>query len=304
MGYEYGNARIAAMRSRLLGHATVARLGESATPAAMLAQLERAEDWAPILRQVAPLGRDAVAALEAAIELHRSVRWAALPRMYEGDERLLVEALVMPLDAERVLAVLRRRRSGEPPNQIATTLVPGALLDARSLAQVARAPGPAAALRPLVGPGIVTRDDAARLASAEMRGTRSADLESGLLAAIDRSRRARASGRGREARAVLELIEHEQGDREAVVLELTEAGPTMATILERSVVLARLDGLAVLGGRDPLGIGAVAGYLAAVHAQAIRLRAMVARVRARWSTQDANPYLARTERPAWLAWSS
>ena len=49
-----------------------------------------------------------------------------------------------------------------------------------------------------------------------------------------------------------------------------------------------------------LGIGAVIGYVAAVEAQAIRLRAMVARVRARWTAEDAAPYLARTERPAWL----
>ena len=120
-------------------------------------------------------------------------------------------------------------------------------------------------------------------------------------AAISKSRRARVGGRGQEAAAVRRLLEHEEADHEAVVVELSEAGPTLATILDRTTRLARLDALAALGRRDPLGIGVVAGYIAEVEAQAIRLRAMVARVRARWSAEDAAPYLARTERPTWLA---
>jgi len=65
MGFDYGNARLASMRGRLLDRSAIARLGESATPSVMVAQLERVEDWAPILRQVAPLGTDATVALEA-----------------------------------------------------------------------------------------------------------------------------------------------------------------------------------------------------------------------------------------------
>jgi|GEM_PF-1400719 len=301
MGFDYGNARLASMRGRLLDRSAVARLGESATPSAMVAQLERAEDWAPILHRVAPLGTDATAALEAAIEFHRSARWGALPRFYEDGHRRLVEALVMPLDTERVLAVMRRRRAGEPADQVAATVIPGALLDAHSLALVARAPGRAAALRPLVDADVLDRGDAKRIASAEIRGLRSGDVEAMLQAAIDRSRLARVGGWGSDAAAVRRFIEHERADREAVVIELSEAGPGLATLLERSTRLARLDGLAALSRRDMLGIGVVAGYVAAVEAQGIRLRAMVARVRARWSAEDTAPYLARTEKPAWLA---
>jgi len=301
MGFEYGNARVASMRGRLLERADIARLGEAATPSVMVAQLEREDDWAPVLRQVAPLGTDATAALEAAIEFHRSARWGVLPRYYEGHERRLVEALVMPLDIERMLAVMRRRRGGESGDEIATTAIPGALLDGHSLALVARAQGPAAALRPLVDRGLIERYDAERIAAAETRGTSSADLEAMLRTAMDGARRARVGGGGAEAATVRRLLDHEQADLEAVVVELTEAGPSFATILERTSRLARLDSLAALGRRDPLGIGAVAGYVAAVEAQAIRLRAMVARVRARWSAEDVAPYLAKTERSAWLS---
>ncbi len=108
--------------------------------------------------------------------------------------------------------------------------------------------------------------------------------------------------RGGEAAALRRLLAHEREAQEAIVLELTEAGPTLATVLDRTTRLAVLDALVTLGRRDPLGIGAVAGYVAAIEAQAIRLRAMIARVRARWSAEDAAPYLAASERPTWLAW--
>jgi vacuolar-type H+-ATPase subunit C/Vma6 len=302
MGYEYGNARIAARRGRLLDRNAIARLGEAATPAAMLAQLERTEDWSSVLRQVAPLGTDVTVALEAAVEYHRSARLAALPPFYDGGERRLVEAIVLPLDAERAMAVWRRRRAGDPADEIAATAIPGALLDAHSLAAMARAPGPSAALRPLVERGVISRDDAEAIAAAETRGLGSADVESMLMDAIDRSRLARVQGRGSGAAALRRLFEHERADRDAIIVELEEAGPTLATVLDRTARLERLDALAALGRRDSLGIGAVAGYVASVEAQAIRLRAMIARVRARWSAEDAAPYLARNERPTWLAW--
>lgn len=302
MGYDYGNARIAAMRGRLLDRAAISRLGEAATASVMVTQLERAPDWAPIMRRVAPLGTDPTVALETAVEYHRSVRLAALPRFYDGRERRLVEVLVMPLDAERAVALFRRRRAGESAETIASTAVPGALLDGTAVSTIARAPGTAAALRPLVERELITRDDAIEIAATETRGAGSAETEASLQAAIDRARWGRVKVRGGEAAALRRLLEHEQAAREATIIELTEAGPTLATVLERTTRLAALDALAAMGRRDPLGIGAVVGYVAAVEAQAIRVRAMIARVRARWSAEEAAPYLARNERPAWLAW--
>jgi hypothetical protein len=200
------------------------------------------------------------------------------------------------------VSLLRRRRAGESADTIASTAVPGALLDAPAVAAMARAPGPAAALRPLVDRGIIPADDAAAIAAAQTRGAGSAQIESQLQAAFDRARWQRIDVRGGEAAALRRLLELERDAREATMVELTEAGPTLATVLDRTTRLAALDMLSALGRRDPLGIGAVAGYVAAVEAQAIRVRAMIARVRARWSAEDAAPYLARNERPAWLAW--
>jgi len=304
VGYEYGNARVAGLRGRLLDRNALVRLGESATMSAVVAQLERSDDWALSLRQAAALG-DPATALDTAIELHRSGRWGALPHWYEGQPRRLVEALVLPLDAERVVALLRRRRGSEPTDEIASSVIPGALLGAHDLAHVARGVGPAASLKPLVDRGVLASADAVELVAAETAGRSTAELESMLMVAIERSRRARTEGRGANAAAVLQLLEQERDEVEAVIVELDEGGPTVATLLQRSTRLARLDALAALGRRDPLGIGAVAGYLAAVEAQAIRLRATVARVRAAWTVEDTAPYLAApSERSPWLASSS
>ena len=68
----------------------------------------------------------------------------------------------------------------------------------------------------------------------------------------------------------------------------------MAALAERALTLERLDGQARSGRRDPLGIGTVVGYVAAVEAQAIRLRAILARVRAGWPAAFTAPYLGRT----------
>jgi hypothetical protein len=152
---------------------------------------------------------------------------------------------------------------------------------------------------------VVASTDAVELAVAETAGRSTADLESMLMEAIERARRARTEGRGANAAAVRQMLEQEEDEVEAVIAELDEGGPTVATLLQRSTRLARLDALAALGRRDPLGIGAVAGYLAAVEVQAIRLRATIARVRAAWTVEDAAPYFAApSERSSWLASSS
>src|SRR3989304_3494266 len=106
--YESGNASIAARRGRLLDGPSLRRLVEAGSAAELLVLLERAEDWRPILREVAPLAADPQSAFEVSVERHRSARLGALPRWYAPPARGLVEALVLPLDAPRRVALLRR----------------------------------------------------------------------------------------------------------------------------------------------------------------------------------------------------
>jgi vacuolar-type H+-ATPase subunit C/Vma6 len=293
--YEYGNARIAALRGRLLDGPTLRRLQEAESAAELLVLLERAEDWRPILREVAPLAADPQSAFEVSVERHRSARLGALPRWYPPPARDLVDALVLPLDAQRVVALLRRRRAGETPEAVGATIVGGALLGTAQLGAVGRAPTFEAAVRLLTRLGVVPADAVASFRGAEAAGGGWEPLEAGLVAAFDGARVARAAGRGGDAARVRAIIAAERADRETVVGELRGEGASAAAHVERETTLARLDRLAAAGPRDPLGIGAVAGYVAAVEAQAIRLRAILARVAAGWSGQLVGTYMtART----------
>ncbi len=292
--YEYGNARIAALRGRLLDGPSLRRLLEAGSAAELLVLLERAEDWRPILREVAPLAADPQSALEVCVERHRSARLGALPRWYTPPERDLVEALVMPLDVQRAFAVLRRRRAGETPEAVAATIIGGALLSPTALGSLARAPTFEAAVRHLARLGLVPADAVASLGS-QLGVSAWEPLEAALRKAFERARFARAAGRGGNAARVRAIIAAERADREAVAAELRGEGASAAANVERATTLARLDRLAAAGPRDPLGIGAAAGYVAAVDAQAIGLRAILARVAAGWSGQLVGTYMtART----------
>jgi vacuolar-type H+-ATPase subunit C/Vma6 len=280
--YDYGNARVAAARSRLLGRDDMLHLRDAGGPAAMLSLLERFEDWRSLLGEVSSLGSSTAQAIEAAIERFRAERLGALLEWYAPPVVGLVEALVLPLDIERLLAVVRRRRAGEPSDRIGASIAPGALLDAEAIGGLARAPSFTAMIGRAAAAGVLSAEDAravARLAA----DAPPARIEAAIVEAVDRSRLARARGRGGNAGRVRGIVNAERAARAAAATATRETGAGIAAPAERDATLARLDALARAGRRDPLGIGAVAGYVAAVEAQAIRLRAILAGSAAGWS---------------------
>jgi hypothetical protein len=289
---DYGNARVAAMRSRLLDRTALARLAESGSPAVLLNSLERVEDWAPILRTVSALGAEPAAVVDAAIERHRSARLGALPRFYGPPVRALVAALVVPLDLERVVALVRRRRAGASPDELGSTIVGGALLSPADLGRLARAPtlGDLGAILAVLG--LVDHAAVGELRVAADPLVPPERWESALQDAIDRTRAAWAAGRGSDAAVVREALADERRARDAAVAELADGDSAGAATLDRGSALARLDGLAHVARRDPLGIGPVAGYVAAVEAGAIRLRAILAGLVGGWSRESVGSYLA------------
>jgi hypothetical protein len=196
----------------------------------------------------------------------------------------------MRLDLERVLAILRRRRSGQEAEAINPTIAGGALLDGPALADLARQPSVAMLISALGRLQLLDRADArnlARLAPA----LEPAALEGELGAAWERARLARAAGGGADDRLVRAVLDEERRERDAVREELEAGGPAGASLVERSLRIARLDRLAHVGRRDTVGVGAVAGHVAAVEAQAIRLRTALARVAAGWTRQVARAFL-------------
>ncbi len=288
--YDYGNARIAALRSRLLDASQLRRLAASETPDAYLAALERADDWRATLRETAPLFSDPQAAVATAIERHRSARSRAMIRWYDGPTRRLVEALVMGLDLERLVAITRRRHGGASASAIGSSVTAGALLDLATLGAIARTSREEDLGRVLVRAGVLTAAEA-RTLSSDASGQDQRRLEERVVHAFDTARERRAAGRGEAARRVRAILADERAVRTAVVAELGDAGPSAAWLVERSLTLTRLDRIARLGPRDPLGIGSVAGYAAAIEAQAIRLRASLARVVSGWGQDLLVPFL-------------
>ncbi len=292
--YDYGNARVAALRSRLLDPPSFRKLADADSPGAFLSVLERMADWRPVLRETEPLFGEPQAAIEAAVERHRSERLGALAGWYGGSARRLVEALVMPLDTERLLAIVRRRSGGASASMVGTSVVGGALLDATTLGALARTATMAGLVHGLATSGLLSMSETRRIVAGveARRGQRW--LEDALTEAFDRSREERAAGRGPDAQLVQAILASECAERAMVAQESLDVGPGTAWLIERSTRLARLDRLATQGPRDPLGVGAVAGYVSAVEAQAIRLRASLTRIVAGWGPEVVAPYLSRT----------
>jgi hypothetical protein len=168
-----------------------------------------------------------------------------------------------------------------------------------SSGRIARSTGTAGALALVARYDLIDPADVGVLAaSADFAAGARAEgwprFEANLTAAVERHRDARLTGRGADVDLVRRALAREATDRRAVLRELAEGGTALATLAERALTLERLDGQARSGRRDPLGIGTVIGYVAAVEAQAIRLRAIVARVRAGWPAAFTASYLGRT----------
>ena len=245
------------------------------------------------------VGADPAIVAETAIERHRTVRLGRLRSWYPPPVRSLVESLTVSLDLERLIALLRRRRAGGSAEAIGGTLTGGAMLGPAELGRIARSTGTAGALALVARYDLIDAADVGPLAAgadfaAGARAEGWPRFEANLTAAVERHRGARLAGRGPDVDLVRRALAREAADRRAVLRELAEGGTAMAALAERALTLERLDGQARSGRRDPLGIGTVVGYVAAVEAQAIRLRAIVARVRAGWPAAFIAPYLGRT----------
>jgi len=111
IGWDYGNARVAALRSHLLDAAALRSLGEAESGDALVARLGAFEEWRPYLATASVTASRSADIAGVAIERHRSGRLSSLLRWYGPPELRLVEAVVMSVDLDRVLAVLRRRRA-------------------------------------------------------------------------------------------------------------------------------------------------------------------------------------------------
>lgn len=293
--YDFGNARVAARRSRLLAPAELQRLADAGSPGALLAQLATLDDWRREVAEVEALAGDPTAAVDAAVERHRGRRLRSLLTWYPDPARRLVAALVLPLDLERLLSVVRLRRAHETADAIAERVSPGALLSAATIGRLARARSGAEIVELAARAGVL---DAAGVRRRDVPADDPIRFEAWLVEAVDRRRRALAAGQGRDGALVGTLLERDAADHDAAWLLARDSGIATATAVDRATRLDRLDTVAALGRHDASGVGAVAGYVAAVEAQALRVRAALAAASAGWTPQRVGEYLVATRVPA------
>jgi len=172
-GYEYGNARVRAMRGALL------------SPRALEALLER--DEAGILSALAatPLRSDVEAAaarlplgsrIDAAVRTHLSRTCRAVRAFYDGAARETVEQALAPLDADDLIAVLRGQAAHATPAEILAATVGAGALDEAALEALAREPGARAAIDRIVAWDLPFRDVGRALLAAWPATSGGADL--------------------------------------------------------------------------------------------------------------------------------
>ena len=138
-GYGYGNARLRAMRSRLLTGRAYDALLDKATIEELinaLAETPYREDV-----EAALVHTEGVRAVFEAVRANLTCTLRQIRRFYEARPLILVDLLFRRWDRHNLLAILRGQRQNAPPEQVLLTVVPVGQLDEVSLRELARQPG-------------------------------------------------------------------------------------------------------------------------------------------------------------------
>lgn len=143
-GYDYGNTRLRARRSRLLAAPDYdallakANIGELITA---LADGAYKDDVEPALMRFT--GRRCVF---EAVRLNLARTLSQVREFYRGEPRFLVELLLRRWDRHNLLTILRGQSREVPPDTVLATMVPAGQLDQVALRELARQPGLRAAI--------------------------------------------------------------------------------------------------------------------------------------------------------------
>ena len=138
-GYGYGNARLRAMRSRLLTGRAYDALLDKATIEELinaLAETPYREDV-----EAALVHTEGVRAVFEAVRANLTCTLRQIRRFYEARPLILVDLLFRRWDRHNLLAILRGQRQNAPTEQVLLTVVPVGQLDEVSLRELARQPG-------------------------------------------------------------------------------------------------------------------------------------------------------------------
>lgn len=146
MSYEYANARIRALRSRLLRARELEALAALSSPGELAAALART-DYGPDLER-ARQGLGGVAMLDEAVRRNLSRRLRGLLGFFEAERRgsaspsqprMLVGILLARYELQNLVAALRGKAAGASAQEVLATLLPAGELGEERLAALAEA---------------------------------------------------------------------------------------------------------------------------------------------------------------------
>ena len=144
MSYEYGNARLRAMKSRLLTGRDYQALVGSGTLERLLTALTRTP-YAESIEATLVRGGELVA-INSAFSHNLLATVRKIRRFFEEPERQLVAAVLRIYDIHNAKAVLRGLENHVPPGEIRATHLPVGDLSDDILAELATAPDPRTAI--------------------------------------------------------------------------------------------------------------------------------------------------------------
>lgn len=143
-GYDYGNARLRGMKSRLLSRRELERLVESGSLAGLIAELSRTSYRKPIEAALARTGgMDCVA---EALRRNLIDTLGRIHRFYKGRAGELVAIALRAYDIHNLKTILRGLSKHIPPAEIAMALLPVGELTSDILDELASAPEPRVAI--------------------------------------------------------------------------------------------------------------------------------------------------------------
>lgn len=150
--FDYGNARIHAMKSRLLSEREMEALLDVETLPGLIAALTKTAYRAPVEAALARVsGMDCI---RAALHMDLASTLGKLRTFYTGEAGQLVEIALRSYDIHNLKAILRGLSKNVPPAEIVAALLPAGGLSYGTLVELAGAPEPRAAIDTLASLGL------------------------------------------------------------------------------------------------------------------------------------------------------
>jgi vacuolar-type H+-ATPase subunit C/Vma6 len=143
-GYDYGNARVRAMKSRLLTRHELEALTEHNSPQSLISALTNTDYREAV--QASLVRKSGMAAITEILRHNLVHTLGKVRSFYSGDARKLVSIVLRGFDVSNIKTILRSLSKGIPPEEIETLLFPVGMLTEGALAELARALEPRVAI--------------------------------------------------------------------------------------------------------------------------------------------------------------